>query len=79
MWPLAVLTGDAVLTRVFKRKCMAVLPGQKISRNNEVTVLPTWPYRRGSAVIYETSYNSPGEGKQIRPLTTLNLSEAYNV
>ena len=45
MWPLTVLTGDRINEGffIYIRKRMAVLPGQKSGRSNEVTVLPRWP------------------------------------
>ena len=46
------INGVAVLTRVFfffSRKCMAVFArrSKNSGRNNEVTVLPRWPYKAG--------------------------------
>ena len=54
---LAVLTGDRINEGFFTRKFMATFPGsQKSGRNNEVSLLPRWPY--GGVSLYVSGNGS---------------------
>ena len=56
---LAVLRGDRISEGFFTRKCLAGWPKKSV-RNNEVTVLPRWPWGGVPLYTIKPLLSSPG-------------------